>query len=198
MPYATRTAQHIRGLNLNERVFILNTEQTTVGRHDQVKAESLLPKESLDLTIHQKPDGRIYITINGKDVAIRVRPCFPWSYPKSYISLQDDDDNEVALIKDLKVLDHSSRKCLNHVLLDTVFVIEINKVISCKEEFEVRAWDVETQQGLRKFQTKRDTWPRILPGGDLLIKDVAGDLYCIHSPHGIDPHSRKQLAPFID
>ena len=131
-------------------------------------------------------------------MAIRVRPCFPWSYPKSYISLRDDDDNEVAFIKDLKVVDLNSRRCLKDALLDTVFVIEITKVICCKEEFEVRTWEVETQQGLRKFQTKRDTWPRILPGGDLLIKDVAGDLYCINDPHGMDPHSRKQLAAFID
>ena len=77
-------------------------------------------------------------------------------------------------------------------------IIEITKVISCSEEFEVRTWDVETQQGPRKFQTKRDAWPRILPEGKLLIKDVAGDLYCIHAPHRMDAHSRKQLASFID
>jgi hypothetical protein len=30
-----------------------------------------------------------------------------------------------------------------------------------------------------RFQTPRDEWPREVPGGGLLIRDVAGELYFI-------------------
>ena len=191
MSHATGTAQNIRGIN--KRSLILDTERSNAQTNNKVNIKSS------DLKMHRKEkDGRLYVSIRGNDIAVHVKPCLPWSHPQGYISLRDDEDNEIALIEDLKMLDDNSRKCLEQALFDAVFVIKINKVISCKEEFEVRIWHVGTQQGLRKFQTKRDAWPRILPQGKLLIKDVAGDLYSIDDPYSMDAHSRKQLASFID
>ena len=64
--------------------------------------------EETGLTIHKKTDGRLYVNVNDKDTAVRVQPCFPWSYPRSYISLRDDDDNEIAMVDDMQSLDGSS------------------------------------------------------------------------------------------
>ena len=130
--------------------------------------------------------------------AERVQACFPWTRPQKYISLRDDQGNEIALINDLDYLDASSRKLVRQALAETSFVMQIEAVLSRQEEFEVRTWDVRTKQGRRKFQTKRDAWPQALPDGGLLIRDIAGDLFYIASPHNMDHASKILLAPFID
>ena len=155
-------------------------------------------KNKTDLIIEKRPDGRLWTTVDGKDIAIQVKPCFPWSYPKKYISLRDDNDNEIALIEDLSFLESHSRKLVEQAVTVTTFVMEIESVISHKEEFEVRSWEVQTKQGRRKFQTKRDSWPQALPNGGLLIRDIAGDLFHIPEPNNMDNRSRKLISPFID
>ncbi|MEE8580585.1 MAG: DUF1854 domain-containing protein [Myxococcota bacterium] len=61
-----------------------------------------------------------------------------------------------------------------------------------------RAWPVRTRQGARSFQTKRDEWPRKMPGGGLLIRDVAGDLFFVPEPTDLDSKSQGLVWVFID
>ena len=56
---------------------------------------------------------------------------------------------------------------------------------------------VRTGGCVRSFQTLRDEWPRTMPGGALLIVDVAGDLYRVPDPAALDKKSRKRLAAFV-
>ena len=62
-------------------------------------------KSKTDLIIEKRPEGRLWTTIDGKDIALQIKPCFPWSYPQRYISLRDDEDDEIALIDDLSILE---------------------------------------------------------------------------------------------
>src|SRR5438445_1254822 len=56
------------------------------------------------------------------------------------------------------------------------FVFAVTRLLEIDEEVEIRHWRVETRQGPRTFQTRLDDWPRMLPHGGLLIRDLAGDL----------------------
>ena len=78
------------------------------------------------------------------------------------------------------------------------FVLEVTRVLDIEEEVEIRQWTVETRQGKRAFQTHLDDWPRVLPGGGLLIRDVAGDLYRLGDPKQMDRASRELLWAFVD
>jgi Domain of unknown function (DUF1854) len=71
-------------------------------------------------------------------------------------------------------------------------------VLEVEEEVEIRHWRVETRQGFRTFQTRLDDWPRALPGGGFLIRDVAGDLYHLAAPKAMDQRSRELLWAFVD
>ena len=51
---------------------------------------------------------------------------------------------------------------------------------------------------IRSFQTHLDDWPRALPNGGILIRDVAGDLYRIAPPSQMDRKSRELLWAFVD
>ncbi|HEY5418439.1 MAG TPA: DUF1854 domain-containing protein [Gemmatimonadaceae bacterium] len=129
---------------------------------------------------------------------VRLRQCFPWSEPGLHLSLRDDEDREVAIVDDPALLEPESRRALEHALAEAGFVLEVTRVVDLDEEVEIRQWTVETEQGRRSFQTHLDDWPRILPGGGLLIRDVAGDLYRLAAPSSMDKKSRELLWAFVD
>lgn len=150
------------------------------------------------LEIRSAGGGRLIAIVDGEAVAVRLRQCFPWSEPQRYLSLRDDDDEEVALVEDPATLPTESRQALEQALAEAGFVLEVTRVLSIDEEVEIRQWKVETKHGPRSFQTHLDDWPRALPKGGLLIRDVAGDLYLLASPREMDRRSRELLWAFVD
>ena len=143
-------------------------------------------------------EGRLLAEVGGAPVAVRLRQCFPWSEPRRHLSLRDHEDREVAFVADPAALAPASRAALEQALAEAGFVLEVTRVCSIDEEVEIRQWVVETRQGRRAFQTHLDDWPRVLPGGGLLIRDVAGDLYRLPAPATLDATSRELLWAFVD
>jgi hypothetical protein len=161
-------------------------------------AQSLELEGETQLQLVSAGGGRLRAIIEGKDVAVRLRQCFPWSDPHRHLSLRDDDDEEIALVEDPATLAPESRLALEEALADAGFVLEIVRVLSIDEEVEIRQWKVDTKHGPRSFQTHLDDWPRTLPHGALLIRDVAGDLYLLAAPQKMDRQSRELLWAFVD
>jgi len=143
-------------------------------------------------------DGRLLVMVGDRLVPVRLRQCFPWSEPRRHLSLRDDKEREIALIDDPALLAPESRLVLEDALAAAGFVLEVVRVLAVDEEVEIRHWTVETSNGTRTFQTHLDDWPRMLPGGDLLIRDVAGDLYRLRNTKVMDRKSRELLWAFID
>ena len=142
-------------------------------------------------------EGHLVAVVDGAPVPVRLRQCFPWSEPGRHLSLRDGEDREVALVEDPAALPPASRDALERALAEAGFVLEVTRVLDIEEEVEIRQWTVETRQGRRKFQTHLDDWPRVLPGGGLLIRDVAGDLYRLTVTE-LDKKSRELLWAFVD
>jgi len=143
-------------------------------------------------------DGRLRAIVDGKSVSVRLRQCFPWSEPQRHLSLRDDDECEVVFVEDPALLEPESRRAVEDALAVAGFVLEVTRVVDIEEEVEIRQWSVETVHGSRSFQTHLDDWPRVLPGGALLIRDVAGDLYRLPEPRKLDKKSRELLWAFVD
>ena len=151
-----------------------------------------------ELVLRSSNDGRLVALIDGEPVAVRLRQCFPWSEPDRHLSLRDAEDNEIALVRDPAELDSVSRDALERAIAEAGFVLEVTRVLSIEEEVEIRQWVVETRQGRRSFQTHLDDWPRALPSGGLLIRDVGGDLYRLAAAQELDKRSRDLLWAFVD
>lgn len=151
-----------------------------------------------ELVLRSGGDGRLVAIVAGEPVTVRLRQCFPWSDPRRHLSLRDNKDREIALVEDPAMLESGSRRALEHALAEAGFVIEVVRVMAIEEEVEIRQWIVETEHGKRSFQTHLDHWPRVLPMGGLLIRDVAGDLYRITAPDELDRKSRELLWAFVD
>ncbi len=151
-----------------------------------------------EITLRSSGDGRLFAIVGGEAVAVRLRQCFPWSEPNRHLSLRDEDDEEVALVEDPASLAPESRHALEQAVAEAGFVLEVTRVLSIEEEVEIRQWKVETRQGPRSFQTHLDDWPRTLPMGGLLIRDVGGDLYLLAAPGEMDRRSKELLWAFVD
>jgi hypothetical protein len=145
-----------------------------------------------------RADGSLWAMKGEEERAVSVRRCFPWSEPTRHFSLRDTDEEEFAFVRDRADLDARSRAALEAALAVAGFVFEVTRVLEIEEEVEIRRWRVETRQGPRTFQTRLDDWPRGLPHGGLLIRDLAGDLYHLAAPEQLDRHSRELLWAFID
>jgi hypothetical protein len=150
------------------------------------------------LALERRGDGRLWARRGGEALPVVVRRCFPWSESSRYISLRSDDQREVALVRDLGALSPESRQALEEAMAEAGFMFEVTRVKGVEAEVEIRHWRVETRQGPRTFQTRLDDWPRALPGGGFLIRDVAGDLYRLPEPESMDHESRKLLWAFVD
>jgi hypothetical protein len=161
-------------------------------------SEALETELEAGVVLHSGGDGRLFVIVGGTSASVRLRQCFPWSEPHRHLSLRDDKDREVALIDDPADLAPASRRALEDALAAAGFVLVVTRVLGVDEEVEIRHWSVETVQGSRTFQTHLDDWPRLLPGGDLLIRDVGGDLYRLANPRTMDRKSRELLWAFVD
>lgn len=142
-------------------------------------------------------DGRLMAMTEGGPAAVRVRQCFPWSEPRRHLSLRDGDDREVLYVEDPALLAAASREALERAVAEAGFVLDVTRVVSIEEEVEIRQWTVATRHGDRAFQTHLDDWPRVLPNGAILIRDVGGDLYRIVVGE-MDRRSRDLLWAFVD
>jgi hypothetical protein len=150
------------------------------------------------LQLRRGRDGQLWARNDGRSQPVKVTRCFPWSDPNRFVSLRTVDDDEFALVVDPGDLDGASREALDAGLAEAGFVMEIVRILALEEEVEIHLWDVETRQGHRRFQTRRDDWPRQMPGGGLLIRDVAGDLFFVSDPAALDPKSADLLWIFVD
>jgi hypothetical protein len=164
----------------------------------QPEAKTNLLSADPPVRLQRGRDGRLHASRAGADTAVRPVRCFPWSNPGRFISLRDDKDREVAFVGDPGDLDEPSRAVLVEELAQAGFVLHVSRILEVREELEIRIWKVQTREGLRTFQTGRDEWPRPLPDGNLLLSDVAGDLYLVPRAADLDPTSRRVLWAFMD
>ena len=155
-------------------------------------------QEKLSLRLSRNAQGDMIAHQDGVETAVQAKSCFPWNAPKSFFSLRDGDNVEVALVTDLGQLDEESRAVLEHGLREVRFTFDITRVKVLRLEYEIRHWEVECAQGPRTFQTRKDDWPHYLAPHGLLITDVSGDIYAIPDWTALDRHSRKELAYYID
>jgi hypothetical protein len=150
------------------------------------------------ITLERGPDGRLWASLGSEQRVVRVHRCFPWSEPGRFISLRDDDGKEFALVEDPALLADAARTVLEQALAEAGFIFDVDAVLDIEEEVELRDWRVLTGQGPRRFQTRLDDWPRKLPDGGLLIRDVTGDFYRVQDPARLDHKSRALLWAFVD
>jgi hypothetical protein len=157
--------------------------------------------EKLELV--RREDGRLVMKApNDKgeivDSPVQIACCFPWSRGAEYISVRDDKGRELRLIEKLDMLETPQRRLVEEELSLRNFMPCVTSIDSITDELELFHWQVQTTVGPRGFLTNRGDYPRVLPNGHVLIKDVCNDQYVIPDPKKLDARSMKLLWVYLD
>lgn len=173
----------------------MEVQDGATKEHDKVVP--LRADQPAPLRLERRRDGQLWASQGTETARVWPLRCFPWSHGSRYVSLRDEEESEFALVRDPNELDADSRRALEQGLAEAGFTLEITAIDRCDEEVEIFSWHVQTRQGARRFQTRRDEWPTSVPGGGYLIRDVAGDLFHVPEPEALDEQSREILWVFV-
>lgn len=130
-------------------------------------------------------------------VGVRVARCFPWSLPQQYISIRDEQGNELHLFESLKQAEPQTRQIIEQELAAQEFVPAITAVERIDDAFDVMTWQVQTDRGPVELQVKSDEDVRQLADGRVLIKDHAGGLFEVRDMQRLDSRSRRLLEDHL-
>ncbi|MDE0316863.1 MAG: DUF1854 domain-containing protein [Candidatus Poribacteria bacterium] len=139
-------------------------------------------RNAFEELVVQLPDG----TIHTKVEPVRS---FPVSETTRYISLLDNEGNELGIVEDVKKLTPNSRDVLTEELQKRYFMPKITKINSLDGQFGVTTWNVETSQGDVEFGIRTRYDIVTLESGRVLIKDADGNRYEIENYNKLDPKS---------
>ncbi|MGI6081625.1 MAG: DUF1854 domain-containing protein [Limnochordia bacterium] len=123
---------------------------------------------------------------------------FPLSFGDMYISIRDDKDKEIGIIRDLAEFPREQQELIRLELERRYFTPLITSVVKMKEEFGYIYWEVNTDRGMRRFTT-RGSYDSILPISDhrLLITDVDGNRFEIDDFRNLSPKIAKQIEALM-
>ena len=129
---------------------------------------------------------------------LEPRQLFPLSNTKMYITLLDENEREVALVRDLAELDAASAKALQECFAEHYRIPQITAVLSTEEKFGKLSFSVETNYGRTTFTIRsRHTDIKSTKSGRILMRDTDDNRYEIDDWHLLDAHSRRLLFSYL-
>ena len=132
-------------------------------------------------------DGTVYS-------ALEPRRLFPVSRVDSYITLLNEDGNEVAIIREMSDLNDASREVVEYSLNDYYLVPHILKIYSVTEKNGKIHWSIETERGYKEFDVRnRNHDVRVYSDGRVRVRDSDDNRYLITDYRKLDKHSRQQM-----
>ncbi len=126
--------------------------------------------------------------------ALEPRRLFPVSRSDSYITLLNEDGEELAIIRNLGDLNKESREVIEYSLNDYYLVPHVLKILSVSEKNGKVHWSVETDRGFKEFDVRnRNHDVKVFDDGRVRVRDSDDNRYVISDYRKLDKHSRNQL-----
>lgn len=130
---------------------------------------------------------------------LEPRRLFPVSNTEMYITLLDDNEKEVALVRDLTELDDASAEALRTCFQEYYRIPQITKLLESSEKFGSLTWHVETDRGIVSFRIRnRHSDIKNFHGTNrVLIRDTNDNRYEIADWTQLDTHSKHLLFSYL-
>ena len=143
-------------------------------------------------------NGLLYLTLNGEKQRVTLFRQFPFDLLWEYISVLNEDEYELGIVRDLSIFDEESRALLERELQKRYYTVAVKKILSVKERFGFSYWRVEGDEGEWSF-TLRDTLKSIscVNGSRVFFTDVNGNRFEIPDVAALDSKSRKSLELYL-
>ena len=130
---------------------------------------------------------------------LEPRRLFPITDTEHYISLLDDKEKEVALIRDTSDLDEASRQVLEYCFREYYMIPKISQVLEIHDKFGVLEFKVMSDRGEISFRIRnRHSDIKNLNGtGRIVIRDSNDNRYEIPDLNQLDRKSRGLIDEYL-
>ncbi len=143
-------------------------------------------------------NGFLYLSLRGTEArAFPVRQ-FPFEKLTEYISIMNEEREELGIVRSLDELDEEARTLLAEELSRRYYAPVIKRILSMKERYGFSYWKVETEEGEVSF-TLHDTYRSITRVSDdrILFRDVNGNRFEVRNVRLLDKKSYKKLELYL-
>ena len=147
-------------------------------------------REDLFLVRLEKENGEILRELEPKQL-------FPMTRPNEYISLLEDGNREVAVIRSLQELSAESAQALEDCFREIYLIPKIRKVTHCSAKFGTMNFTVETDKGIVSFRIRNTNSDIKTLGNRILFRDSNDNRYELPDIRKLDAQSLKLLYPYI-
>ena len=143
-------------------------------------------------------NGLLYLTLNGEERRVTLFRQFPFDLLWEYISVLDEDEHELGIIRSLELFEGDTKALLERELQKRYYTVTVTKILSVKERYGFSYWRVQTVEGETKF-TLRDTLKSIhsVNGSRVIFTDVNGNRFDIPDLSALDAKSRRSLELYL-
>ena len=149
------------------------------------------------LHLETAPDETLRAVIEGDRCGrnVQVLRAFPLSSPDEHIVLRDGANKELGIIEKLSEVAEPHRTLLQQALSKQYFLPRVLKINALTERFGSAVWDVETDRGPIKINTKSliDALTE-MGDGRFLLRDTEDNRYEIREVEKMDKNSRQMFA----
>lgn len=171
-----------------------------------METPTILPEEKLTETVWLTPEnasfsrknGLLWLTYGGKEIRVSLRRNFPLEELWSLLSVLDEKEEEVGMIRELSQFGAEEEALLRAELERRYYAPVILKILSLKERFGFSYWKVETAEGKMEF-TLRDTYKSLIrpDGNRVFILDVDGNRFVIPDVTALDRKSYRKIELYL-
>ena len=143
----------------------------------------------------------VSLTLTDGTVIEKLEPrrLFPVNRKEAYITLLDENEKEVALVRDINALDADSAAALRACFSEYYRIPTITKLLESTDKFGSLTWRVDTDRGEVTFRIRnRHSDIKCFHNtGRILVRDTNDNRYEIADYTKLDAHSRRLLFSYL-
>jgi hypothetical protein len=168
-------------------------ENNTYKKHDK-DVRYIDPESIADARYCQNGTLTVVMKDGETMTGIKARRLFPLSKKRQYIVFLDSKGEEIGIIKQLSLLDRSSKLNVLEALEYYYHIPKILQIDKIDDKYGIFKWYVITDKGEREFEIiNTSTDIKSLGGGHYVIKDIDDNRYEIKDINKLDKPSRFLL-----
>lgn len=176
------------------------------GEHPHGRGREERSLAEISVTVWLTPENAVffmknqllYISHEGKEERVHLCRQFPFEHLWQYISVLNDAQTEIGIIRDLALFEGESYSVLRDELNRRYYAPEILSIQSIKERYGFSYWKVITKEGSVSF-TLHDTFRSLLRAGGnrIILSDVNGNRFLIPDVEALDRKSYKKIELYL-
>lgn len=136
---------------------------------------------------------QLEIGIEERYGPVRAVRCLPLTQPDQFISLQDEEGNEIGIVPDSTRLDAESRTALEAELQRYYLKAQVLSIARVETRNGLITWDLVTDLGPKTVHVRDRQHIRPLRGGGTILTDIHEAKYEIPPIEQLDERSRRCL-----